>query len=76
MVTEAETGVAWFQVKEPWNSSNYQIDVTEGLDEIIPQSYQREPVLLDFGLGLQNSESDFYCVKHCPWCLIKAALGD
>ena len=54
MVTEAEIGVAWFQAKEPWNSSNYQIDVAEGLDEIIPQSYQREPVLLDFGLGLQN----------------------
>lgn len=76
MVTEAEIGVAWFQAKEPWNSSNYQIDVTEGLDEIIPQSFQREPVLLDFGLGLQNSESDLYCVKHCPWYLIKAAPGD
>lgn len=76
MVTEAEIGMAWFQAKEPWDSSNYQIDVTEGLDEIIPQSFQREPVLLDFGLGLQNSESDLYCVKHCPWYLIKAAPGD
>lgn len=37
----------------PRNSSNYQIDVTGGIDEIVPHSSQKKPLLLDLGLGLK-----------------------